>query len=362
MRLRSLVCTSAALLTAVIVPADSLHAAPPTTRVVAAAAAGANAQWITHEVVPGERLTDIADRYAVSSTSILRWNKLDPKRPQFWVGEQLRIQTRLPGRRRHKVSYIVRPNDTWEKIAKRFGVAVRPLQSEWNLNEATLQAGHQLSIWVEPGTTERPPEPEPPYALCRIPAGGHSFGRPDHGRLMNGVQIPENPALYSLRNLEHSYGSTHAIDVMQRAIAAFRTATGFDRPVTIWDMSMERGGHFGPHKSHRTGRDVDIAMLLRPGFQPGSGDRNAVDWEATWHLVRAFIRTGEVRYIFLARMHQVSLYKAAKACGATRDELDIIIQYPRLTKVGIVRHSPGHTGHLHVRFTCGENESGCDEI
>jgi LysM repeat protein len=361
MRLRTFVCTSAALLTAVVVPADSLHAAPPTTRVVAAAA-GANAQWITHEVVPGERLSEIAERYAVSTASILRWNKLDPNRPQFWVAEQLRIQTRLPDRRRRKITYIVRPNDTWEKIAKRFGVAPAPLQTQWNAKETTLQPGHQLAIWVEPGTVERQLELGPSFEVSPIPAGGHSFGRPDHGRLLNGVLIPENPKLYSLRNLEHSYGSTHAIDVLQHSIAAFRAETGYDRQVVIWDMSMPRGGRFGPHKSHRTGRDVDIALLLKPGFEPGTTERHSVDWEAMWHLIRAFIRTGEVRYVFLARMHQVSLYKAAKACGATREELDIIVQYPRSTKVGIVRHSPGHTGHLHVRFTCGVNELGCLEV
>jgi murein endopeptidase len=179
---------------------------------------------------------------------------------------------------------------------------------------------------------------------------------------MNGVLIPENPKLYSLRNLEHAYGSTHAIDVLQHGIASFRAETGYDRQVIIWDMSMPRGGRFGPHKSHRTGRDVDIALLLKPGFLPGTSERHSVDWEAMWHLIRAFIRTGEVRYVFLARMHQVSLYKAAKACGATAEELDLIVQYPRSTKVGIVRHSPGHTGHLHVRFTCGVNEFGCLEV
>jgi LysM repeat protein len=361
MRLRSVVCTSAALLTAVMVPADSLHAAPPTTRVVAAAAS-AGALWISHEVVPGERLAEIAERYAVSTTSVLRWNKLDPNRPQFWVGEQLRVLTRVPDRRRHRVAYIVRPNDTWQKISQRFSVQESALHT-WNPQEADLmQAGHQLSIWVEPGTVEHDPDPAPAFEVIPVPAGAHSFGRPDQGRLLNGVQIPENPPLYSLRNLEHAYGSTHAIGVLQRGIAEFRATTGFDRQVYLWDMSERKGGHFGPHKSHRTGRDIDIALLLRPGFEPGTQDRHSVDWEAMWHLIRSFIRTGEVHYVFLARMHQVSLYKAAKACGATPDELDLIIQYPRLTRVGIVRHSPGHTGHLHVRFTCGQDEAGCIEL
>ena len=82
-----------------------------------------------------------------------------------------------------------------------------------------------------------------------------------------------------------------------------------------------------------------------------------MDWEATWHLIRAFIESGEVRYVFLSRQRQISLYKAALSCGATPEELEPIIQYPRTEKVGIVRHSPGHTGHIHVRFIAAASMS-----
>ena len=42
----------------------------------------------------------------------------------------------------------------------------------------------------------------------------------------------------------------------------------------------------------------------------------------------------------------------------TPEELEEMIQFPRFTKYGIVRHSPGHHCHLHVRFSCGPNELG----
>jgi hypothetical protein len=357
MRLRSVVSVSA-LLAAFVVPADSLHAAPPTNRVVAATAAPGTF-WINHEIIPGERLDEIADRYAVSIGSILRWNNLDPNRPQFWVGEQLRIQTQLPDRGRHKVSYVVRPSDTWDTIAYRFGVDRQRLEKAWNPHELTLQTGHSLSVWVENGMVEQEPTPGPLSATLPVPPGAQSIGRPEAGTLVNGVQIPVNPALYTVRNPDHSFGSTHAIDVLQRSIAIFRARTGFDREVTIWDMSLEHGGHYGPHRSHRSGRDVDIGLPLRAGFTLGTAKKGSVDWEATWHLIRAFIESGEVRYVFLSRQRQISLYKAALSCGATPEELEPIIQYPSTEKVGIVRHSPGHTGHIHVRFMCGLDEPGC---
>jgi murein endopeptidase len=217
-------------------------------------------------------------------------------------------------------------------------------------------------VWLEPEVT--PPElPTPNFDLVPVPEGARSVGYPDAGRLQAGVQIPENPELYTIRNPEHAFGSTHAIRVLQESIASFRAETGYDRPILLWDMSTKRGGRFGPHRSHRTGRDIDIGLPLRPDYVRGvTPPSEAVDWEATWHLVRSFIMSDRVRYVFLSRPQQAGLYHAAKACGATREELERIVQYPRVEKVGIVRHSPGHTGHLHVRFTCGEDEPDCHEF
>jgi hypothetical protein len=320
------------------------------------------ARWVNHEIVRGESLGEIAERYAVTPAEILHWNELDPNRPVFWVGERLKIHTVFPERLPHKLSYIVHPHDSWETIAERFDVDEDSLRKSWNPSETLLQPGHQLTIWLEPGSEPALVQPDLPIRLAEVPLGATSLGYPDAGRLLNGVQIPENPTLYTLRNLEHAYGSTHAINVLQQGIAAFRLQTGFDREVVIWDMSVKRGGRFGPHRSHRTGRDVDISLLLRPGFELGSGVHGAVDWEANWHLIRAFIESGSVHYVFLSRAQQAALYKAAQGCGASAAELDRIIQYPRTTKVGIVRHSPGHEGHLHVRFSCGEDEPECSEF
>jgi hypothetical protein len=105
--------------------------------------------------------------------------------------------------------------------------------------------------------------------------------------------------------------------VLQRSIAIFRARTGFDREVTIWDMSLEHGGHYGPHRSHRSGRDVDIGLPLRAGFTLGTAKKGSVDWEATWHLIRAFIESGEVRYVFLSRQRQISLYKLRRHARGT---------------------------------------------
>ena len=78
MPLRTDSCVRVVTLAMLVTCADSwlfswsVRAAPPTPRVVAATLSlPSNAQWINHEVVFGESLNEIADRYAVSVGSIL---------------------------------------------------------------------------------------------------------------------------------------------------------------------------------------------------------------------------------------------------------------------------------------------------
>jgi murein endopeptidase len=46
--------------------------------------------------------------------------------------------------------------------------------------------------------------------------------------------------------------------------------------------------------------------------------------------------------------------------GATDEELAKSIQWPRgRFASGIVAHSTGHTGHIHVRFRCATTDPAC---
>jgi murein endopeptidase len=360
MPLRNVVSASAVTL-ALIAHGAPVQAAPPTSRVVATAFSlpSSGGQWVTHEIVKDERLDQIAERYAVSVGSILRWNQLDPLRPQFWVGQQLKVLTQLPNRVRTKVLYVVRAKDTWGSIAERYHVEPSSLQKVWNPAEKKLAVGRQLTLWVEPDQVAELPDPG--FTIKPVEVGAVSVGWPDNGRLRHGVQIPQNPELYTVRNVDHAWGSTHAIEVLQKSIATFRLRTGYDQPITLWDMSMKSGGRYGPHRSHRSGRDIDIGLPMNENPKKHATPKRVVDWTAMWHMVRAMVETEQVRYVFLSRIQQASLYKAAKACGATNEELDRVMQYPRFKKLGIVRDAPGHTGHLHVRFLCGPDEKDCRE-
>jgi murein endopeptidase len=84
-----------------------------------------------------------------------------------------------------------------------------------------------------------------------------------------------------------------------------------------------------------------------------------VDWDATWDLIHALIETDEVTYIFLTRSRQVRLREAAVRAGASDAYLAKHIQYPAREKAQTVRHSKGHTKHMHVRFKCAPDAERC---
>lgn len=348
------------------------------------------ASWIEHRIVPGDRVNEIASHYGVTIEKLLAWNELDEKRPLLRVGKQLHIYTAVKPWVRRMRHYTVQRGDTWPRIATRFEVDKVKLRNEWNPTHDKLEAGDRIELWVETEDEPAPEAAEPaeqdepqmlasnamvvlpspvrvtaqrgdPPAIVSVPTTALSSGSPARGRLLHGLQLPENPALYKLRNPDNSWGSSHTIEQLQRAIARFRQDSGFARELVIEDMSLHYGGRFQPHRSHRSGRDVDVELPLKPGIAAGTVPTEArmVDWGATWSLVKALIETGQVRYIFLTRSRQKDLYEAAVRAGASEEELTAYLQYPHSERTTFVRHAHGHTKHMHVRFACAEYEAQC---
>lgn len=330
--------------------------------------AAAGPKWIKHKVVPRETLDTISMRYGVSRDQLVRWNKKKLGRKQWiYAGQSLRVHARLNPPPRERITYIVEKGDTWGKIADHFEVPVGDLRA-WNPKvPKRFKAGAKLKVYTDPkapppsaaggggGGSAETPLPDLPH----VRRGGMGIGKPNRGHLVNGVQLPESD-MVKILDPDKVWGTSHTIEHLQEAIATFRRDNGYDQRLTISSISLEKGGKFGPHSSHRTGRDVDIRLPRKPGAAKGEAP-SSIDWRNTWKLVQALVATGEVEYIFVSWSRQKYLYRAAQSAGATKEELEKLIQYPRKSKTnkGLVRHSPGHTVHLHVRFTCTPGNSRC---
>jgi murein endopeptidase len=209
-----------------------------------------------------------------------------------------------------------------------------------------------LHDWIHEGDA-------PAGERADIRRGAVAVGTPDEGTLLNGVRIPDGKG-YLLRYPSTSFGTTHAVRQVVKAFEIFGASTSYRGTVLLGSMSSAKGGPLGQHKSHQTGRDLDIRLPRRAGV-PAYLELKAkrVDWAAAWDLVKALAQT-DVVVVFLDYKRQKHLHRAAVAAGASEEELRII-QYPRgaWSGVGLVRHYSGHDRHMHARFGCGPCETEC---
>jgi murein endopeptidase/LysM repeat protein len=334
-------------------------------------------KWLDHTIIPGERIDDIAARYDVSVESLVRWNKLDKKNPKLYAGRELAVYTKHIPPPQRKLVYEVEFGDTWTKIAAAHHVDVELLRERWNPKvPRKFKAGQEIVIWIDPlrdpnfgsgdpnfisGLSGTSAAANAALPLAAIPRGSISVGEPHDGRIVNSVQLPENKQLYTIRKPEEAYGSSHALDQLQLAIARWRRDSGYTGSLKIGSISKQGGGKLRPHSSHRSGRDVDIRLPLE-GNDGSADDVDDVDWDALWSLVMALVDTGEVETIYLTSDRQKYLHAAAKRAGTSADTIDRVLQYPDKggRNNGIVRHQHGHDGHIHVRFSCASNETHCE--
>lgn len=263
--------------------------------------------------------------------------------------------------------YQVRAGDTWDAVATRFGTSSRDLRAANPDAPPLLRIGQQLEVWFD-GV---PPPPRPGglsidvdragLTLAPIPQGSESVGAPDRGRLVDGARMPDNPALYFLRRPSHAYGSSYMLEHLQLGVAKFRASSAYPRAVVISDLSQRGGRPFARHHSHQSGRDVDIWLPTVSSVPQGTAAARPrdVDWDASWALAKALVRTGSVQFIFLSHRRQRHLYQAAQRDGMTGEQLELMLQYPRRSRSAIIRHAPGHDKHMHVRFHCGPTEARC---
>jgi LysM repeat protein len=346
---------------------------------------------IEHVVVPGERLADIAKRYGVDEDDIVEWNlinrdkPLDPSecvppaegRPPDTTtakpaptGQVLKIKKpRLRPLPQTCILYEVEAGESWAQLSTRFGIEITRLR-EYNPGVTEVKPGQKIVVWIDP-KPYKPREPRAAIAELNPSESAKSVGTPNAGKLVDGIQLPENAA-YTRKAPNIMYGSAYFIKNLHKAIVTFRQDVDYDGALIVADISKKNGGHFDPHKSHQAGRDVDIWLPTLKGVYKtkylGSGKQKErrpfwyeVDWYATWGLMRALIKTGAVEAIFLDIILQPYVHNAAKNMGATDEELAAWIQYPAKYNNGkvFVQHSADHYSHIHVRFKCGPAETEC---
>lgn len=293
-------------------------------------------------VQPGDTLSAIALRLGTTVQELCEHNPdLDPDRIR--VGQELRA-----GSAARRVEHTVQRGENLSRIAARYGVTVRDLR-EWNprLQANLLRAGRTLTVFTE--------QPE---------SRSVSVGAPYAGRLENAVQLRRH-SFYVIRDRDKAWATQETADWIIEAFDEVRRRHPDAPKVRVHDLSNRRGGRMRGHRSHQSGRDLDISY-----YQRYCGDIPCPMWNLPteqldvakqWTLFEHWLRNDRIEAIFVDYALQRVLYRHAREQGAGRAELRRWFQYPNgpTHPNGLIRHYPRHRDHAHVRFVCPDSDPDC---
>lgn len=223
-----------------------------------------------------------------------------------------------------------------------------------------------LATGCPPPPVQTGPE-EPPRGGGRIhppPEKTGSIGSPDDGALIDGVQLQAGPE-FILLDPPNAWGTVEMVALLEAAAQEMRRAYPDTVPIVVGHISREGGGSLSPHKSHQSGRDVDVAFyhednkLIR-GFKDMR--QSGFDVAKNWFFIETLLEKGEVQMILMdweiqkLMVEELSLFES-------QHKLRKIFQYPRSKDVraGIVRHAPSHYHHFHIRIACPQNNWFCTD-
>jgi murein endopeptidase len=177
--------------------------------------------------------------------------------------------------------------------------------------------------------------------------GSISVGFVDEGRLINGEQFPKgedwivvSPAL--------TWATKETIEQVMTAIRKVKEQYPEAPPLRVNQMSAREGGYLRPHKSHQSGRDVDLGFYY-PTAEPvrERAREKYIDVAKNWALVKALITHTDVQFILVDRHVIQVLYEHALAAGEDKGWLDSVF---RSGKDALVKHARRHRDHFHMRF------------
>jgi hypothetical protein len=240
------------------------------------------------------------------------------------------------------------------------GGSIQSLRHRWQLRRRdfeslnpgvdldSVRAGTELMVWSY--------DPDNP-ARSRL--------RPNRGRLLNGELMPEGDG-WVIRRERLAFGATQTLDGLIHALRVTVAAHPKGQDMLIADISRQEGGRFHPHRSHQSGRDVDATYFRETTEEPTFSRTRSheLDLARNWTFLRTLLTQHDITYIFMARRLQERLMAYAESIGEHPAFLDGVFQFgPRhhRNSRAVIRYSPGHDDHMHIRFECTEDDVRCRE-
>ena len=316
--------------------------------------------WVMAKVKKGDSLSRLAKRHRVTIKQLRRLNRLK-KGQLLHPGKRLRIKEREKRTADHRaarrgrktphrpksntlkrrgggqwVTHKVRRGDSLWRLAARYDVSIKTIKKNNRMRRRVrLRKGMVLKI-------KRRLAP----------------------MLTSAVKLPRKGPGYISMRPTRSYGTPGSIRILEYVYARMAERHPGTAPGMVADLSRKDGGQLRPHKSHRRGVDVDVSYYKKGNARTRGLEimtPETLDVDKSWDLIRVFINTGHVTAIFMDYELQRVLHGYLVSRGYGEKLLTRILQYPRAKRErrGLIRHSPGHHHHLHLRFDCVRPSDPC---
>ena len=208
-----------------------------------------------------------------------------------------------------------------------------------------------------------------------------SYGKPSNGLLIDGIRMPDKGEGFTTREVWRRRGNRYGTDeLVEMLTGVSRRLHGRFKDVrlVIADLSDFGGGAAHDyHRSHQSGRDVDLLYFMRDAegnpfeadimrvFDRKGKARDksgiSVDVPRMWLLVKELVEAPEavVQFVFMYEPITQLVLEHAKQIG----ESEAVIARARraLKQPG---DSARHDDHIHVRIYCDfeDREMGCVDI
>jgi murein endopeptidase len=177
--------------------------------------------------------------------------------------------------------------------------------------------------------------------------GSLSVGFTEAGSQLNAHAFPTTGGPWTVINPAEAWGAKETIEAVMAAARMVAERSPGGPPLRVNDISRKDGGWLRPHKSHQSGRDVDLGLFYPEGAKCSRAREKCMDIARNWQLVRALIITGDVQMILVDKRIQAVLYSYALAHGEDKVWLDSLFHSG---PDALIKHARRHRDHFHVRY------------
>lgn len=208
-----------------------------------------------------------------------------------------------------------------------------------------------------------------------------SIGKPSNGYLVDAKRLPDAGEGFKTQPIWKTRGNRYGTDELLDLITGVGRQMArqvSDVKLVVADLSSPGGGAARAwHRSHQSGRDVDLVYYMRgpegkpweadamrvfgPDAKAKDGSGITVDIPRTWMLVKAIVTAPEARvqWVFMFEPIAAKLLEHATRIG----EPEALIARARKT-LKQPGDSARHDDHLHVRVYCSDRDRqfGCVDI